>query len=245
MAEVQIGNITVDGEGGVSNNTVTFEHTVDEGTDVMLAIICLADSGRTIDVFTWDSVAMDQVLLFDPELTGTRDMAVYQVIAPTGTHDVTFTMGGGNCRFGITVINFTGINQQIPIDLSTIQTTTQPNGNGIQTTKKTKAPFVFSVCQQGITSGGCFTQFDAIPLDGSGGIADMNFGYASSSMGCSMKAGTLGKDVNTHMGWLNNFAHTFGLITFAMNAGEEEIEFIGGPLGLTDHLQVPGRNRSM
>jgi hypothetical protein len=250
MAEVQIGNISVEVETGLSNDTLTAAHTADPGTDLMLVAVAIADE-RDVTLAEWNGVAMNEVINFSTSDTGVNRLIVYSVVAPTGSHDVVVTVETTPTRFCIQVINFTGVNQADPIDLSTIQTQHEEfPASEVKTAKKIKAPFVFDCMIVGLGPQGAFTlatptENNQIPLDGRAN-GDANAYFSASGAGCSYKAGNLGKDVNTNMGWEHGgLNHDWAHIAFALNAGEEEIEFIGGPLGLTEHLQVPGRNRSM
>ncbi len=262
MAEVQVNFATldVDIQNSLITDNQTTSHTVGADTDIMLVVISLPDD-NSITIANWNSIAMTNFIDFYPNITAAHRIAVYYVIAPTGTHDVDVTMAG-NGRFVTTIIDLAGVNQENPFNVDSLYTqsvdgagpdpgighvetgTTQPTrirsrfiidfvlvGGGSSGYTATAPPF---------EDGGDNSQ---ILLDGRG-TGDTNGTVAAGTTGSSYKAGTLGREIKTHMGWEHNIYganRQWAYVAFTMNPGEEEIEFIGGPLGLTDHLQLPSR----
>jgi hypothetical protein len=261
MAEVQPNFVTLDVETQNSTlvDNLSTPHTVGVGTDVMVVNIVLADD-RDISVANWNSSPMTLLTNFYSEQSGAERIAVYYVVAPTGSHNVDFTLDG-NGRFAVTIIDFAGVNQENPINLDSVFTKAVTGDGHVETgfTNPTRLKGRFLI--DFMIAGGTLSGYEAtappfedggdngqINLDGRAGNIDRNGSFAASGFGCSYKAGTLGRQINSHMGWEHTIYganRNWGYVAFTMNPGEEEIEFIGGPLGLTDHLQLPGRVREM
>ncbi len=257
MAEVvpNFDSLDYGEQDSLSIDNLSTSHTVGAGTGIMVVIFAGVDDAD-VTVANWDGAPMTLLDATYHNLIGARRLNVYYVIAPTGTHNVDFTMEA-NSRFGVTIIDFSGVNQASPITLeftATVATAGHVETGTTDPDKITASFIVDAMVVGGGSTGYTFTappfedggDNDQIPLDGRVD-GQRNGDPASSAVGVSYKAGIEGSQIETHMGCEHNIysaSRNWGYVVFSLNPGdgEEENEFVA----VTDeHIQVPGRVRSM
>jgi len=108
MAEPsRIGSITTDLDSTNPHTAVSFAHTVDVGTTLLVVTVSLQGAMDTTVVPAWDGTPMTAIRDQGTQGSGNIHAAVYGIISPsTGTLNVTATLTAGAASHGFTAINY-------------------------------------------------------------------------------------------------------------------------------------------